>query len=159
MKLSITNCFLISILLFSILLMNIEAKPTVQEEKDDHQEVAIDDSLNSPDNETESNSFFHRNDRSLRQKMRTHTVRLTCNKFPRICYTKGSPGPHCCKKKCVNVLTDKLNCGKCGKKCKYSEVCCKGKCVNPSFNRTHCGGCNNRCKDGGFCAFGICNYA
>lgn len=162
MKLISTHCFLISILLFSLFLINIEAaKITLQEEKDDHQELAIyDDSLNSSNNETESNSsFLHRNDRSLRQKMRARAVRLTCNKFPRLCYAKGSPGPHCCKKKCVNVLTDKLNCGKCGNKCKYSEVCCKGKCVNPSFNRSHCGGCNNRCKNGGFCAFGLCNYA
>ncbi|XP_050369024.1 stigma-specific STIG1-like protein 1 [Argentina anserina] len=160
MKLIITHGFLILILLFSLLLINIEANPTVEEDKDDHQEVALDDSLGSSDNETESNSsFLNINDRSLRQKMRTHRGQLTCNKFPGICYTRGSPGPHCCKKKCVNVLTDKLNCGKCGKKCKYSEVCCKGKCVNPSFNRSHCGGCNNRCEAGGFCAFGLCNYA
>lgn len=161
MKLISTHCFLISVLLFSLFLINIEANTTLEEEKDDHhQELAIDDSLDSSNNENEStSSFLHRKDRSLRQKMRTRTVRSTCNKFPRICYAKGSPGPHCCKKKCVNVLTDKLNCGKCGNKCKYSEVCCKGKCVNPSFNRSHCGGCNNRCKNGGFCAFGLCNYA
>ncbi|KAK9938594.1 hypothetical protein M0R45_015322 [Rubus argutus] len=162
MKLIITQCFLISILLLlSLFASNIGANLSVDEElQDNYQEATIDDSLNSPENESESNSsFLHGNGRSLRQKMRTRTVRMTCNKFPRICYTKGSPGPHCCKKKCVNVLTDRVNCGKCGKKCKYSEVCCKGKCVNPSFNRSHCGGCNNRCQVGGFCAFGLCNYA
>ncbi|KAJ8754904.1 hypothetical protein K2173_015416 [Erythroxylum novogranatense] len=84
---------------------------------------------------------------------------LTCNKFPRICHAKGSPGPDCCKKKCVNVLGDRMNCGACGKKCKYNEMCCNGKCVNPSFSRSHCGGCHNRCQNGGFCAFGLCNYA
>ncbi|MBA0606687.1 hypothetical protein Godav_019119 [Gossypium davidsonii] len=85
--------------------------------------------------------------------------RVTCKKFPGICDAKGSPGPQCCKKKCVNILTDRHNCGKCGKKCKYNEICCKGKCVNPSFNRKHCGGCNNRCSNGEFCVFGLCNYA
>ncbi|XP_021288712.1 stigma-specific STIG1-like protein 1 [Herrania umbratica] len=95
--------------------------------------------------------------RSLLQKKRTR--RLTCNKVPRICHARGSPGPQCCKKKCVNILMDRLNCGKCGKKCKYNEICCKGKCVNPSFNRKHCGGCNNRCSNGELCVFGLCNYA
>ena len=95
--------------------------------------------------------------RSLLQKKRTR--RITCNKFPRICHARGSPGPQCCKKICVNILMDRLNCGKCGKKCKYNEICCKGKCVNPSFNRKHCGGCSSRCSNGELCVFGLCNYA
>ncbi|KAJ0803584.1 putative stigma-specific protein Stig1 [Helianthus annuus] len=51
---------------------------------------------------------------------------LKCNKNPRLCRAKGSPGPDCCNKKCVNVKTDKQNCGLCGKKCKNQEICCKG---------------------------------
>jgi hypothetical protein len=84
---------------------------------------------------------------------------MTCNKFPRICRLKSSPGPDCCNKKCVNVKTDRLNCGMCGYKCKYTEICCNGKCVNSSFDRGHCGGCKKRCKKGEFCAYGMCNYA
>ncbi|PON91273.1 Stigma-specific protein [Trema orientale] len=84
---------------------------------------------------------------------------LTCDKFPRVCGLKGSKGPDCCKKKCVNVKTDRLNCGMCGYKCKYTEICCKGKCVNSSFDRRHCGRCNNKCKKGQFCAYGMCDYA
>ncbi|XVF26078.1 hypothetical protein REPUB_Repub13aG0269100 [Reevesia pubescens] len=42
---------------------------------------------------------------------------VTCNKFPRICRLKNSPGPDCCKKKCVNVKKDRFNCGMCGYKC------------------------------------------
>ncbi|GMJ05074.1 hypothetical protein like AT1G11925 [Hibiscus trionum] len=91
------------------------------------------------------------------QKKRSR--RVTYKKFPAICHAKGSPGPQCCKKKCVNILKDRQNCGKCGKKCKYNEICCKGKCVNPSFNAKHCGGCNNRCGNGEFCVLGLCNYA
>ncbi|KAL4269547.1 hypothetical protein GQ457_01G006510 [Hibiscus cannabinus] len=96
-------------------------------------------------------------DRRTLQKKRTH--RVTCKKFPEICHARGSPGPQCCKKKCVDILKDRQNCGKCGKKCKYNEICCKGKCVNPSFNAKHCGGCNNRCGNGEFCVLGLCNYA
>ncbi|CAB4278004.1 unnamed protein product [Prunus armeniaca] len=146
--------FLMFLLLLALVLTNIEANPNAEEEE---HETNINDSLNSLVNETEEqSSTLHGNGRSLLRKRR---LRLTCKKFPRICRSKGSPGPSCCKKKCVNVLTDRLNCGRCGKKCRYNEVCCKGKCVNPSFNKGHCGGCNNRCKDGGFCAFGLCNYA
>ncbi|KAJ7957292.1 Stigma-specific protein Stig1 [Quillaja saponaria] len=84
---------------------------------------------------------------------------LTCDKYPRVCRVKGSPGHDCCKKKCVNMSTDRVNCGKCGKKCKYSEVCCKGKCVNPMFNKKHCGSCGNTCDKGSACVYGMCSYA
>ncbi|KAL4628320.1 hypothetical protein ACB092_05G229000 [Castanea dentata] len=86
-------------------------------------------------------------------------VVMTCDKYPRVCHAKGSPGRDCCKKKCVNVLTDRLNCGKCGKKCKYSEICCKGECVNSRSNKKHCGSCGNKCKKGNVCVYGMCSYA
>lgn len=85
--------------------------------------------------------------------------RMTCDKYPSVCQVKGSPGPHCCKKKCVNVLKDKLNCGKCGKKCKYSQMCCKGKCVNVMSSEKHCGRCGNSCEKGSNCTYGLCSYA
>ncbi|KAJ6706777.1 hypothetical protein OIU85_027159 [Salix viminalis] len=79
---------------------------------------------------------------------------MTCNNYPRVCRVGGSPGPDCCKKKCVNVMTDRLNCGMCGKKCKYAEICCKGKCVNPKSDKKNCGGCSNKCKKGSACQYG-----
>ncbi|KAL3820741.1 hypothetical protein ACJIZ3_006646 [Penstemon smallii] len=82
----------------------------------------------------------------------------TCDKFSRVCRQKGSAGPDCCKKKCVNVKTDHLNCGMCGYKCKYEEICCGGKCVNASFDRKNCGGCHHKCKKGDLCAYGMCSY-
>ncbi|KAM7481028.1 hypothetical protein LguiB_005611 [Lonicera macranthoides] len=94
--------------------------------------------------------------RFLAQKPR---AAMTCDKYPRVCKSKGSNGPDCCMKKCVNVTSDRLNCGKCGKKCKYSEICCRGKCVNPSMDEKHCGSCNNKCKKGGSCVYGLCSYA
>ncbi|KAL9320810.1 hypothetical protein ACSQ67_012649 [Phaseolus vulgaris] len=84
---------------------------------------------------------------------------MTCDKYPRVCRAKGSEGPDCCKRKCVNVSTDRNNCGMCGKKCKYSQVCCKGKCVNPMFDKHHCGKCGNKCVKGDSCVFGLCSYA
>lgn len=84
---------------------------------------------------------------------------MRCDKFPRVCRLKNSPGPDCCKKKCVNVKSDRLNCGMCGYKCKYNEICCKGNCVNASFDKRNCGGCNNKCKKGEYCVYGMCNYA
>ncbi|XP_047340483.1 stigma-specific STIG1-like protein 1 [Impatiens glandulifera] len=96
--------------------------------------------------------------RLLYQKASPHQA-MTCNKYPRVCRTKGSQGPDCCKKKCVNTDTDKLNCGMCGKKCKYPEICCNGKCVNPLNDRNNCGGCKKKCKKGLKCGYGMCNYA
>jgi len=84
---------------------------------------------------------------------------MTCNKFPRVCRAKGSPGPDCCRKHCVNVMIDNLNCGQCGRKCRYGKACCGGKCVNIMYDAKNCGGCKNRCKKGNFCKYGMCNYA
>lgn len=95
--------------------------------------------------------------RFLAQRSRVRSVK--CNKYPRICRVKGSPGPDCCKKRCVNVGKDRLNCGKCGHKCKFSEICCKGKCVNPFSHNKHCGGCANSCGTGRKCNYGLCSYS
>ncbi|GMJ10349.1 hypothetical protein like AT1G11925 [Hibiscus trionum] len=137
-----------------VLILSISAASQQYSTENKHS-VVEDDRENDTDGAiTMDTSVGHR---SLLQKKRSRKV--TCKKFPGICHAKGSPGPTCCKKKCVNVLNDRQNCGKCGKKCKYNEVCCKGRCVNPSFNAKHCGGCNNRCGNGEFCVFGLCNYA
>ncbi|KAK9064162.1 hypothetical protein SSX86_015542 [Deinandra increscens subsp. villosa] len=111
-----------------------------------------------------------------------------CDIYPRVCtLIKGGAAPDCCKKKCVNVDTDCLNCGSCGKKCKSGEICCKGRCVdvltsrsncgvcglkcrynescckgrckNTYSDRRNCGACQNKCKYWESCAYGMCNYA
>ncbi|KAM5588766.1 stigma-specific STIG1-like protein 1 [Rosa sericea] len=89
----------------------------------------------------------------------TRAVATTCDKNPKVCKAAGSAGRDCCKKKCVDLKTDRVNCGKCGKKCKYSEICCKGKCLNPMSDKKNCGSCNNKCKKGSSCVFGMCSYA
>ncbi|KAK3039656.1 hypothetical protein RJ639_026997 [Escallonia herrerae] len=88
--------------------------------------------------------------RFLAQKPR---ARVTCTSTLGCVAPRAARGGDCCRKKCVNVETDRLNCGRCGRKCKYSEICCKGVCVNPRFNKRHCGGCNNKCKKGSSCTY------
>ncbi|XP_023520197.1 stigma-specific STIG1-like protein 1 [Cucurbita pepo subsp. pepo] len=92
-------------------------------------------------------------------RYRPYQAAVTCDRSIKVCRAKGSRGRNCCKKMCVDLKTDRYNCGKCGKKCKYSEICCKGKCVNPMFNRNNCGGCNNKCSRGSSCVYGMCGYA
>ncbi|XP_058092302.1 stigma-specific STIG1-like protein 1 [Magnolia sinica] len=84
---------------------------------------------------------------------------LKCWQNPDICLPRGSPGPSCCRNKCVNLITDRGNCGVCGKMCKYTEACCRGECVYLSFDKRHCGRCNNRCAKSDYCIYGMCNYA
>ncbi|KAL8136852.1 hypothetical protein V2J09_002853 [Rumex salicifolius] len=93
------------------------------------------------------------------KNVRPNAGRMTCDRYPRVCHVRGSAGPDCCKKKCVDVKSDRLNCGMCGNKCRYPEVCCKGTCVNPLRDRKHCGSCGNKCRRGSFCDYGMCSYA
>jgi len=155
-----------SLKIFLLLAMLMALAYTLSATTEEDSFVAIendDDSTNEDENTDlpwlgtqETTSSLRGANRFLAQKTR---AAMTCNKYPRVCRAKGSPGPDCCKKKCVNVLTDRLNCGMCGKKCKYAEICCKGHCVKPMSNKKHCGGCNNKCKKGNACVYGMCSYA
>ncbi|URE05261.1 Stigma-specific protein, Stig1 [Musa troglodytarum] len=84
---------------------------------------------------------------------------MTCDNVPRVCRASDSPGPDCCRKQCVNVMTDNQNCGQCGKKCRFGQACCGGNRVNVMYDPKNCGGCNKRCKKGSFCQYGMCSYA
>lgn len=84
----------------------------------------------------------------------------SCDKNPKVCRAAtNSPRSHCCNNKCVDVKTDRLNCGKCGVKCNQAEICCNGHVVHTMSDKKHCGTCDNHCKRGGSCAFGMCSYA
>lgn len=94
---------------------------------------------------------LHQNITSLRGPM-------TCHRYPRVCREVGSPGPDCCWGKCVNVDTDRQNCGRCGKCCRYGQACCGGCCVDVLFDPMNCGCCGNKCMPGASCKYGMCNY-
>ncbi|KAF3453418.1 hypothetical protein FNV43_RR03858 [Rhamnella rubrinervis] len=83
-----------------------------------------------------------------------------CHKDNEICYLiDGAKNTTCCNNKCMDLSTDKNNCGACKKKCKYTETCCRGECVNIAYDKRHCGECNHRCHTGEYCVFGMCGYA
>ncbi|KAG2678122.1 hypothetical protein I3843_12G130800 [Carya illinoinensis] len=82
-----------------------------------------------------------------------------CNKDEEICYVKEGTNYTCCNNKCVDLSTDKDNCGACKKKCKYTHECCRGECVDVAYDKRHCGSCNRPCKTGEYCFYGLCNYA
>ncbi|OAY25888.1 stigma-specific STIG1-like protein 1 [Manihot esculenta] len=151
--------FLLLSLLVASAAIALSTTPSEGESLMDDNDGVVEENSDIPwqENQETTSSFLRGTKRFLAQK--TRGVQMTCDKYPRVCRAKGSPGPDCCKKKCVNVMTDKLNCGKCGKKCKYPEICCKGVCVNPMSNKKHCGGCNNKCKQGSKCVYGMCSYA
>ncbi|XP_068323455.1 stigma-specific STIG1-like protein 2 [Pyrus communis] len=126
----------------------------------DQEESFLDEEIKDTDDATKSMQSDKTT--SLRGRSRLLASRATvttCDKYPRVCRASGSAGPDCCKKKCVDTNTDRVNCGTCGKKCKYGETCCKGKCVNPRSDKKNCGSCNNKCKKGSSCVYGMCSYA
>ncbi|KAK4752492.1 hypothetical protein SAY87_021290 [Trapa incisa] len=81
-----------------------------------------------------------------------------CKKDNNICIILGGSGGRCCQNTCVDLLTNRNNCGSCKKKCKFTETCCRGKCVMTAFDKRHCGKCNNRCPVNQLCVYGMCNY-
>ncbi|XP_009387225.2 stigma-specific STIG1-like protein 1 [Musa acuminata AAA Group] len=99
--------------------------------------------------------------REIYSSLRHHKPRgsMTCDNVPRVCRASGSPGPDCCRKQCVNMMTDNQNCGQCGKKCWFGQACCGGRCVDVMYDPKNCGGCNKRCTKGSFCQYGMCSYA
>ncbi|MCB9638099.1 MAG: hypothetical protein H6727_04230 [Myxococcales bacterium] len=74
-----------------------------------------------------------------------------------------------CGETCVDLLTDKANCGACGTACAAGQYCenskcsclgeqvvCGGACVDLQANAKHCGNCGAACKTGEKCAQGRC---
>lgn len=57
---------------------------------------------------------------------------------------------------CVDLSSDRNNCGACGNVCESPEdLCCDGVCTNIVFDRFNCGACGNVCPDGWDCC-GVC---
>ena len=151
------SAFFMLAMLMALAITTTRATPSEEDSFLNDEDESTTENLDVPFFETQEPTSLRGTSRFLAQSSR---VVVTCDKYPRVCRAKGSPGPDCCNKKyCVDVTADRLNCGNCGKKCKYSEICCKGECVNPMSNKKYCGNCNNKCKKGSSCVYGMCSYA
>lgn len=82
-----------------------------------------------------------------------------------------SPGLTDCGGACVDLRTDRSNCGACGHECDSIEVCsdgacgiecpvgwenCSGLCVDTDSDPGNCGACANNCADDEVCNEGEC---
>ncbi|XP_009132403.1 stigma-specific STIG1-like protein 2 [Brassica rapa] len=107
-----------------------------------------------------SRFLAQRYDEGQRPKARNSNAAGRCNKDSEICSsTAANSTMTCCNKKCIDLSTDRQNCGACKKICKYGEICCGGQCVSWRYDPRHCGKCNNRCKPFASCYAGLCEYA
>jgi hypothetical protein len=80
-------------------------------------------------------------------------------------------GTTACMARCVDLSSDRVNCGACGTTCMAGQLCtggmcaprcadtqtsCGGVCVDTQVDPAHCGGCGIQCGPGYACAAGIC---
>lgn len=79
-----------------------------------------------------------------------------------------------CASACVELQSDKTNCGRCGEVCREGETCqkgtcllvcssgktlCDGGCVDTQTHRQHCGMCQKSCAPGESCVAGQCQLS
>ncbi|MBA0595260.1 hypothetical protein Gorai_012137 [Gossypium raimondii] len=100
------HIFILSALLMALAITNLSATPSGDEP------LFVDNDGDGDRSQAEPTSVGIMS-RFLAQKPRGM---MTCNKYPRVCRAAGSPGPDCCERKCVNVMWDRFNCGKCDMK-------------------------------------------
>ncbi|KAE9596372.1 hypothetical protein Lal_00048670 [Lupinus albus] len=64
----------------------------------------------------------------------------------------------CCRNHCVDVTSNKSNCGLCGIRCRFNFKCCNRLCINTNINPFNCGRCGRICPFGRLCLFGLCAF-
>ncbi|KAI4307971.1 hypothetical protein L6164_031095 [Bauhinia variegata] len=83
-----------------------------------------------------------------------------CITRPWICGGREFPPRSlCCRNRCVDLRSDRNNCGLCGIRCVFNWQCCRGICTDTKRNPFNCGRCGNVCPNGSFCFYGMCGYA
>ena len=60
----------------------------------------------------------------------------------------------CCNGVCVDTTSDDANCGSCGASCTGGNTCCSSSCVDTKTDLVNCGACGASCN--GTCAAGKC---
>ena len=80
-------------------------------------------------------------------------------------------GETVCDGRCVDTLTDRTNCGRCGNVCGSLEICydgdcmlecpagttsCSGHCTDLESDPSNCGVCGRACSGGQVCSAGTC---
>jgi hypothetical protein len=72
-------------------------------------------------------------------------------------------GLSCCDQRCVDLKTDKQNCGTCGLSCNGAgATCCSGSCANLTSDVKNCGACGHACSTtnaNASCTSGMCAWA
>jgi Cys-rich repeat protein len=64
-------------------------------------------------------------------------------------------GKSCCNERCLDELSDPLNCGACGNVCGAGSACCQGQCKALNTGND-CGACGKACGAGSGCCGGSC---
>jgi hypothetical protein len=57
----------------------------------------------------------------------------------------------------VDTAATAEHCGGCNKACKHGRTCCGGRCVDLLSDKKNCGSCSNKCSKK--CNNGFCDYA
>ncbi|CAN6451737.1 unnamed protein product [Victoria cruziana] len=143
---------LLTVTIAVLLVAAVASSATLLDETEDRNQEDVDggdDDVDSPSGDLPS--------AGLRRLVARYNL-PTCEKDPKVCYIGGTAGKDCCSKRCVDVKTDRFNCGECGRRCKFTESCCKGRCVNLAFDKGNCGKCGNKCRRGSYCIYGMCGY-
>gem|GEM_PF-3750470 len=84
----------------------------------------------------------------------TTTFQCTCGEKKRSC---SGDDLGCCNANCVNLRTDKDNCGGCKFACNDSDSCCDAQCKNLGTDPANCGSCGTTCPDNAnTCCQGSC---
>ncbi|XP_018822509.1 protein GRIM REAPER [Juglans regia] len=124
-------------------------------EEDDEDQYVLDSPLMANINLRSSRSRFLAS--VIKKGARCHPItNNVCNGIPA---NNGTSLLYCCKKHCRNILGDRNNCGRCGRKCKQGQRCCNRICTDITSNENHCGKCHKKCAKGVNCELGFCGYA
>ena len=94
-------------------------------------------------------------------QVRRLAVAANCTNNQNICNTVATFGANatCCASTgaCVQLDTDKNNCGFCMYRCAAALGCCNGSCVSLMTDISNCGTCGTTCKSS-LCSNGLCGY-